>query len=281
MGIDIHGLHFLKFASTRQPFGRVATIGRQGIHIPKPTLLKLIGAEDEEQSWPYCESTLMKHFGASLVHSFDNSGYEGATFIHDFNKPITYYETYDTVIDFGSLEHIYNVSQAFANVSALCAVGGQILHALPANNQCGHGFWQFSPELFYSLYSEANGYKETRVFIANTVDETHWYEVKPPANGGRAEVMSPTPLVDLVRTRKVGPLRQDVQQSDYAHMWKDGAVEDWLKDTVRQWPFLFHIAFHARQICRQLLPSIAYRGSRLSRSNRSLVRHPVKSLVAL
>jgi hypothetical protein len=183
------------------------------------------------------------------------------------------------VIDFGSLEHIYNVSQAFANVSALCAIGGQILHALPANNQCGHGFWQFSPELFYSLYSEGNGYKGTHVFIANTVDETHWYEVKPPVNGGRVEVMSPTPLVALVRTTKIGSLRQDVQQSDYAPAWKGEAVEDWLKKWVRQWPFLFHIAFHARQICRQLLPSIAYRGSRLSRSNRSLVRHTVKSLV--
>ena len=281
MGIDIHGLHFLRFASTRQPFGRVATIGRQAIHIPKHTMLKLIGAKDEEQSWPYCESTLMKHFGASLVHSFDNSGYEGATFIHDFNTPITNHETYDTVIDFGSLEHIYNVPQAFANVSALCAVGGQILHALPANNQCGHGFWQFSPELFYSLYSGANGYKETCVFLANVVDETHWYEVKPPTHGGRAEVISPTPLVVLARTNKVGPLRQDVQQSDYAHVWKHGSVEDGLKDTVRRWPFLFRIAFHGRQICRQLLPSIAYRGSRLSRSNGSLVRHAVKSLVAL
>src|SRR5262249_836538 len=177
-------------------------------------MLKLIGAKDEEQSWPYCESTLMKHFGASLVHSFDNSGYEGATFIHDFNTPITNHETYDTVIDFGSLEHIYNVPQAFANVSALCAVGGQILLALPASNQCVRGFWEFAAELFYSLYSGGNGYKETCVFLANVVDETHWYEVKPPTHGGRAEVISPTPLVVLARTNKVGPLRQDVQQSD-------------------------------------------------------------------
>ena len=119
------------------------------------------------------------------------------------------------------------------------------------------------------------------VFIADTVDETHWYEVKPPVNGGRAEIMSPSPLVVLAGTTKAGPLRQDVQQSDYADVWKDGAVEDWLKETVRRWPVLFHTAFHARQICRQLLPSIAYRGSRLSRSNRSLVRHAVKSIVAL
>ena len=93
--------------------------------------------------------------------------------------------------------------------------------------------------------------------------------------------MSPTPLLVLVRTKAVGPFRTNVQQSDYAHVWKDGAPEDWLKDTVRQWPFLFHIAFHARRICSQLLPSIAYRGLSLSRSNRSLVRHAVKSLVAL
>jgi hypothetical protein len=28
----------------------------------------------------------------------------------------------------------------------------------PANNQMGHGFYQFSPELFFRVFSQENGY---------------------------------------------------------------------------------------------------------------------------
>jgi hypothetical protein len=80
--------------------------------------------------------------------------HEKATHVVDMNKPLAIEERYDTVIDAGTIEHIYNAPQALANVSAMCAHQGQILHIGPANIFCGHGFWQFSPELFFSLYSE-------------------------------------------------------------------------------------------------------------------------------
>ena len=33
MGIDTHGLNYLTYANKLQPFGHVATIGRQQIHL--------------------------------------------------------------------------------------------------------------------------------------------------------------------------------------------------------------------------------------------------------
>src|ERR1035441_3166291 len=98
----------------------------------------------------------------------------------------------------------------------MCASGGQILHVLPANNFCGHGFWQFSPELFFSMYSEVNGYRGTQVFIADLSNEYCWYEVRRPHNGERANVTSSTPLYNLVRTQKTSFFsHENIQQSDY------------------------------------------------------------------
>ena len=158
--------------------------------------------------------------GATKVVSFDNSDYEQATHIADMNLPIECAETYDTVLDAETLEHIYNAAQALKNVSTMCAEGGQILHILPANNQCGHGFWQFTPELFHSLYSQANGYSETTVFLASYDNEAHWYEVEAPSNGHRIIIQSVGPLYVLCRTKRGSRVSHDrVQQSDYVYAW--------------------------------------------------------------
>ncbi len=249
MGIDVHVLNFLRFARKRQSFGCVATIGRQGLIIPNDRLKKLLKLERKPNLGSYCEDLLKVHFGATSVESFDNSDYQNATHIADMNKPIKIHDRYDTVIDGGCIEHIYNVPQALKNVSQMCMEAGQILHILPANNFCGHGFWQFSPELFFALYSEANGYRETQVFIADLANERFWYEVRKPQNGQRAHATSSTPLYALVRTRKTGVVtHENIQQSDYVYVWnrKENtsaprsarpAVRLRIKESIKESPF--------------------------------------------
>src|SRR5579884_197747 len=178
MGIDIHALNFLRYVSRNEPLGRVATIGRQLLMVGPTQVAEILQAPTAAEFGMYCEELLTRHFGAKCVDSYDYSDYESATFIADMNKPLLSHREYDTVIDCGSLEHIYNVPQAFANVSSLCCKGGQIVHVSPSNNFCGHGFWQFSPELFFSLYSELNGYAETQVFLADLASPRHWFEVE-------------------------------------------------------------------------------------------------------
>lgn len=228
MGLDFHALSFLDFACRRQRLGRVATLGRQTIQLSPASLDRILGARGLTIPFgAFCEDLLCGPFGAEAVHSFDNSGFEGATFVHDFNRPFgpgheSWIGQYDTVMDGGTLEHIFDVPQALRNIAALCRPGGQILHVLPANNFNGHGFWQFSPELFHTLYTEANGYAETSILIAKLRDHRFWYE---PAfvPGNRLEFVSMSREYVLVRTVKAGAhVRHDgIQQSDYLHMWRD------------------------------------------------------------
>jgi hypothetical protein len=221
MGIDVHALNFIRYAENQQPLGSVATIGRQGLHINNSKLHAIFLRIPSERNYgPYCEELLIDLLGATKVESFDNSDFEQATHIADMNLPIECAETYDTVLDAGTLEHIYNAPQALKNVSAMCAENGQILHILPANNQCGHGFWQFAPELFYSLYSAENGYSDTTVFLAAFDNEVHWYEVETPSNGRRIIIQSVEPLYVLCRTKRGRGFSHDrVQQSDYVYAW--------------------------------------------------------------
>ncbi|HME23403.1 MAG TPA: hypothetical protein VKI44_19095 [Acetobacteraceae bacterium] len=226
MGIDYHGLNFLRYAARQKPFGATATIGRQTIHVGDHVIRKIIEVPDGKHYGPFCEDLLLNYMGSTLVHSFDNSNYEIATFLHDFNRPIDHSQSYDTVIDFGALEHIFNISTALKNVASLCRECGQILHALPANNFNRHGFWQFSAELFFSLYSSTNGFAETEIFVAELNDPKHWHRVTRPSGGVRVQYTSPFQSYLLVRTKEIVAETGDaVQQSDYLDIWEGASPE--------------------------------------------------------
>jgi hypothetical protein len=220
MGIHPHTVMFLKFASVRMPLGRVATMGRQGMFVSSAKMRAIIGAAPRADYGEYCEHFLMSELGASHVHSFDISDFEGATHVCDFNHTVAIQERYDTILDGGFLEHIFNVPQALENMSTLCATGGQILHVLPANNVCGHGFWQFTPELFFALYCAENGYADTQVFLADVANEKDWYEVNPPATGAGVVIVSSGPVWLLARTVRARQFsHSNVQQTFYVNLW--------------------------------------------------------------
>jgi hypothetical protein len=284
VGIDIHSLNFLRFASNKQALGNIATIGRQALNVGPQILKQQMGVEKTRDYGPFCEELLTQCLGATSVDSYDNSPYENATFVEDMNQRLKSDRVYDTVFDGGCLEHIYNAPQALHNVSALCVPGGQILHVLPANNFCGHGFWQFSPELFFSLYSEKNGYRETQVFVADLLDTECWYEVRKPENGARANVSSSTSLYLLVRTRRASDRfsHTDVQQSDYVELWNGGSRSETKSPTlftslarsIQLTPFA-PVAKGIYRRCRRLSVGLKSMRGR----NPGLIRHSVSSLL--
>lgn len=288
MGIDVQALRFLEYAAKKRPsFGSVATLGRQGLHITEHRLRRMLPLPPSYRHEPYAEALMMAHFGATSVASFDASDFEQATFVVDMNKPLPPgLVTYDTIIDAGCLEHIFNAPQALRNISGLCKPGAQILHILPANNQCGHGFWQFSPELFFSLYSEENGYRATEVFLSEEDNEETWYEVSRPKDGARATMASSAPISVLCRT-EVGTAfsHEHVQQSDYVYAWRNGL------DSIEKHPTGF-LADLKGVVKRSRFAGTAYdvydklgglaRASLrtdLARGNPSLIRRSVKSLL--
>jgi len=258
MGINIHALNFLMYASKKKKFGSTATIGRQTITYLKAKEIKnILHLPKEVDYGTWCEKLLIDNFHASKVDSFDYSDYEGCTFTHDMNNPLppamtTPNNKYDTIIDIGSFEHIYNLPQAFKNISTMCKDGGIIIHILPANNMNGHGFWQFSPELFYSLYSESNGYTETEVFFADHGDTKYWYNVKKPENGNRCYVSDKKKIFVMIRTKKIKEFtHENVQESHFIQAWNqknsnvgNGLIkklEGFAKRHESFFPFMYYI----------------------------------------
>lgn len=254
MGIDFHALNFLRYAAANGPFGDTMTIGRQELHVNPVALARLVTPSPAYEPSAYCDAILMDRFGARNVASIDNCDYEDATHIVDMCQPIPaeMHGRYDTVIDAGTTEHVYNAPQALKNCSDLAKPGGQVIHVLPANNYCGHGFWQFSPELFFSLYSAKNGYRDTEVFLADFTDKWRWFRVIEPRDGRRVNVMSLGELYVMVRTVRAAEAfsHADVQQSDYVHDWQTRAAApramtaaSGLKGRLMQSPLLYDTLF--------------------------------------
>ena len=142
--------------------------------------------------------------------------------------------TYDTIIDLGTLEHIFNVPQALESIAKACEIGGQIIHVQTHADFCGHGFWQFSAELFFSWYSKANGFSNVEIFIAPLHELRYWFRCTRPNTGERCELSNkkvPHSYI-LVRALKEADVNHRCcQQSDYIEKWSK--VDD-LNDQANQ-----------------------------------------------
>jgi SAM-dependent methyltransferase len=233
MGIDLHNLALLAHAQDRGvSFARTVGIGRQALFVDPLELERyraLRGLPPLADSGPaagaprWFEPLMRQWFGAATVDSVDASAYEQATLIHDMNRPWPDGQaglgSYDAVLDFGCLEHVFDFPVAWRNCVALCRVGGHLLHALPANNLSGHGFYQFSPELFFNLYQAKNGFALLGVWFALKAEPRYWWKVADPAVvRHRVTLRNAHEVYMLVVARKLaefGPLPPP-QQSDYA-----------------------------------------------------------------
>ncbi len=233
MGIDAHNLALLAHAADLGcRYTRTLGIGRQALFVDPPELERLRGwrglpppsAAATEARPAYFEPLMREWFGAQVVDSVDASPYEQATLIHDMNRPwpapLSDADRYDAVLDFGCLEHVFDFPTAWRNVVDRCAVGGHVFHALPANNLCGHGFYQFSPELFFNLYRAANGFDLRGVWFATKADLSTWWQVADPqVLKRRVNLLNASETYMLVLARKTAEMAGEMpvpQQSDYA-----------------------------------------------------------------
>ena len=80
-----------------------------------------------------------------------------ATIKHDLNVIMDPPRTFDVVADFGTLEHVFNIGEAFRTVHRLLRPGGIALHQLPTYGGYYHGFYNISAVAYRSLVV-ANGY---------------------------------------------------------------------------------------------------------------------------
>lgn len=226
MGLDFHSAQFLVNQKRRGVrFDRVLTLGRQGVYMPAHlyrSQLKTLGVEQRETGFA---DDFFRGLGAASLDFMDASNYEGANVVQDLNQPIPpeLAATYDCVFDGGSLEHIFNFPTALRNCMELVKPGGHLIIITTWNNYAGHGFYQFSPELFYAALSAQNGYAVEQMLI---VQRNRWYAVANPSEaGGRIELVNGTPTLLFLAARRLG--RQPVfsawpQQPDYSARWAAG-----------------------------------------------------------
>jgi hypothetical protein len=219
------------------PFGDVLQLGRQSLNVtpeeyPRADAIlaktgvgvSLMKLTDGSTSW--ADQGLLQGLGATSIRSADASAYEGAEIVHDFNQPIglEWHDRFDTVIDAGTLEHIFNIPVALANLMQMVKVGGRIISMNGANNWLGHGFYQFSPELPYRVFVPNNGFEITALYLIDPESP----DILVPAQdseavGRRVEYGRTGPVFYLMFcARKIAlrkPFEVAPQQSDYSIAW--------------------------------------------------------------
>jgi hypothetical protein len=236
MGVTLHTARYLIAArNAGVSFSRTLTLGRQWL-CANPSqidaLLRDAGLPPQEfasgadRAWA---DAFFRAHGARVLDILDVSRYEGAGVIHDLNQPLPSTEArrYDFVFDGGVIEHVYHCSVAFQNCMRLTDRGGHLCICTVANNECGHGLFQFSPERFFRLFDRANGF-ELRSLVLEEQRPTgcRWYQVTDPAAiGARVCCINAHPLHLKALARKLTDEEPNVQQSDYLRAWqgKDGA----------------------------------------------------------
>lgn len=215
-------------------YDRSVTIGRQSVNFGPASLrtsLKRAGLDVSVERQRaifegdgYAEAFLVA-LGATSTHSLDNSHYEAATHVVDLNLPIddALKCRFSAVVDSGSTEHVFNYPQAIKNCMEMVEVGGHYLGIVPTTNLSGHGFYQFSVELMYRIFSSENGFETERVYIAAQEPGALWLKAPDPANiGARVEYQGSRPAYIYVRARRTAAVpifRTYPQQSDYVGYW--------------------------------------------------------------
>jgi len=132
MAVDINNTRFLLYQKQQKyNFGKVGIVGKQGLYIPTKIIPKLFSVynyrfEPGENTFydSFFQSNseiIFQNLGIEDFEYIDFSDYEGATVLHDMNKPISQEleNRYDTLIDIGSLEHMYNIPTALENYMRL------------------------------------------------------------------------------------------------------------------------------------------------------------------
>lgn len=151
--------------------GKILELGKQGISLNIAHLSRVLNKygltiPETDPKKTLTDVDFFKALGFQTVESLDANSYEGADHIHDFNVPVPEYMKgqYDLIFDGGTLEHIFDFPQSLRNIFDLLKQGGVVVHAVPSHNHVDHGFYMFSPTLFYDYYA-ANHFKILKSYI--------------------------------------------------------------------------------------------------------------------
>jgi hypothetical protein len=181
--IDMHG--------QRRWEGPVLTFGSQDVHASYPELTRAFeAAKVPAAPVPRNERTLshsdyfrrvgwlnrnyvharvfFRMLGIEQYDDLDFADFEKPSLICDLNEPVPegWRGRYGMLVDGGTSEHIFNIRAVLFNIVSLLRVGGEVLHISPLSGWINHGFFHFSPCLFYDFYG-CNGFEVGPSYIVD------------------------------------------------------------------------------------------------------------------
>jgi hypothetical protein len=221
MGLDLQTAEFLLHCKNLGvDFERTCTLGRQTVKLHpsgKKALKKWTAGKANLDTVEFAEP-FFTALGATQTFAIDSSSYEGADIIYNLNDnlPAELAGKFSCLIDGGTLEHIFDFPSALAKCMSMVSVGGHLIICNMANNCMGHGFYQLSPELFYSSLTFENGYDLKAVLL---YESRGWFECYNPAKiGCRVQAATKGETYIFVCAKRVSgavPLSRPPHQSDY------------------------------------------------------------------
>lgn len=158
MHVDLHREIFALPGLAAEPF---LQIGHQII----------VGKDlPEDFDYPDVKQMLEARWGLTDIKSVDPFDHK-AELRYDMNLPVPEHEheRYQTVIDIGTIEHVFDTRQCLENCMRMVRVGGHYFLHTPVNGYCGHGLHTFDPwvmgralamnnfEIVYHQFTSARG----------------------------------------------------------------------------------------------------------------------------
>lgn len=145
------------------PAGPMLEFGPQDVSAPRHTVEAFLGRRLEPAAAAAAldriygpappngrQTEIYRALGLTDYASVD-FGDTRADFNHDLNLPLDIGRRFQVVTNFGTAEHIFNISVALESQYRHLAVGGVALLILPAFGHINHGFYNIHPTLYTDL----------------------------------------------------------------------------------------------------------------------------------
>lgn len=153
-------------------------------------LAALAKAQAANAQWDIAKIFWQTFLQPSSITAIDMDGSAIAKKL-DLNRPVQLGRQFQVVHNAGTLEHVFDIAQAFRSIHDLTAPGGLMIHHAPFVGWVDHGFYSLHPTLFWDI-AEANGYQVGALVYA---------EINPP----RFENLATREAVlELARSGRIG-----------------------------------------------------------------------------
>jgi len=112
------------------------------------------------------QGDLLSMLGFRRIESMDAFDNESPTHLHDLNMPVAkaLHEQFDAVLDLGTLDHVFDMRTAIANMVNLLKVGGVVMIYDAMIGWHNQSLYNFQPPFYFDTF-KAHGFSDMQLFI--------------------------------------------------------------------------------------------------------------------